>query len=137
MNSPRPQQSGLTLIELLIVVVIIGILSAVAVPSYLNYLAEARRTDAEAVLVESAQVLERYYTEQNTYVGGSLPFAEAPKDGTTKYFDISFGAGPTATSYTIRAVPKGAMLNDACGTLTLTNTGVKGSAGAVDTCWRR
>jgi type IV pilus assembly protein PilE len=133
----RMHQTGVTLIELLIVVAILGILAAVAVPSYQNYLAEARRTEAEAVLVESTQVLERYYTEQNTYVGSSLPYAEAPKDGTTKYYDISFGTGPTATSYTIRAVPKGAMLNDSCGTLTLTHTGVKGSAGTVDTCWRQ
>jgi len=129
-------QLGMTLIELMVVVAIAGILAAIAYPSYQAYVARARRADAETVLLQTAQLVERYYTEQspNTYVGAPQSAAESPMEGSVKYYDILLA--PTATSYVVSAVPKNAMAGDSCGTLTLSNTGVKGSAAAVSTCWR-
>jgi type IV pilus assembly protein PilE len=135
---------GFTLIEMMIVVVVIGILAAIAYPSYQEYVSRARRADAQTALLELAQFMERTYTANGRYLAAdgtapALPFIESPKDGTSKYYDLGFVGAPTASSYTLRAVPKGSMVNDTCGTLTLSNTGAKGQAAGADlaTCWRR
>lgn len=139
MFASQPGQRGFSLIELMVVIVIIGILAAIAYPNYQDYVRATRRSAATADLMENAQFLERYYTENYTYVGATLPITESPKDSSNKFYDLSFATGmPTATTYTIRAVPKNAMLGDTCGTLTLTHAGVKGVGGStVDFCWKQ
>lgn len=134
--------SGFTLVELMIVVAIVGILAAVAYPSYQESIARSRRADAKAVLMENAQFMERYFTQNNTYLNAVLPVTEAPKDGATKYYDITFSPAParTVTTYSLRAVPKNGMASDPCGTLTFSQTGAKGVTGASRTaneCWSR
>lgn len=138
------RSGGFTLIEMMIVVAVIGILAAIAYPSYQEHVRKARRADAQTALLELAQFMERHYTANGKYltdanVAPTLPFSGAPKDGATKYYDLSFASAPTASSYTLRAVPKGAMASDTCGTLTLSNTGAKGQAtgASLATCWRR
>lgn len=141
----RSRGAGFTLIELMIVVAIIALLASIAYPSYTEYVARARRGDAKTVLLENAQFMERYFTQNNSYLNGAanpaLPITEAPKDGGTKFYDISFDGTNTVTAFTIRAVPKGAMLSDPCGTLTLTQSGVRGvsngGARSVQECWDR
>jgi len=135
------RSSGFTLIEVMIVVAVIGILAAIAYPSYLEYVRDARRSDARVNLLELAQYMERYHTGNGSYLNASnaapaLPYTESPKDGGTKYYDLSFSAIAT-NSFTLRAVPKGAMTGDSCGTLTYTFAGVKGAGGDVDDCWGR
>lgn len=140
----RRAARGFTLLEVMVVVAIIGILAAIAYPSYLEHVRKARRADAASALMELAQFMERYYTANGKYVTGAgaapdLPFTEAPKDGSTKYYDLSFSATPTASGYTLQAAPKGAMSADACGTLTLASSGAKGYAtgGSMSKCWTR
>lgn len=140
---------GFTLIEVMIVVAIVGILAAIAYPSYQEHVRKARRADAQAALTELAQFMERHYTANGRYLTAAnanpanaapaLPFTDAPKDGATKFYTLEFSATPTASAYTLRAVPKNAMANDSCGTLTLAHTGAKGQkAGAtLAQCWRR
>lgn len=135
---------GFTLIELMITVAIIGILSAIAYPSYQDYVKQARRADAQASLMELAQFMERHYTSKGGYLAEgqtgsapSLPFTSSPKDGGTAAYKLSLAKGVTAQTYTVQAEPVGSMSGDTCGTLTIDHRGKKGSAGDMKKCWKR
>jgi len=145
----KQKLNGFTLIELMITVAVIGILAAVAYPSYQDYIIKARRADAQSALLQLGQFMERYYTTNGRYTTAAnnttaptLPFTEAPKDGTPKFYDLTVAATPT--SYTLTATRKGAQASDTkCGNLTLTNTGLKGVTGTpaptqtAAQCWSR
>lgn len=132
-SSPSGQRKvvGFSLMELMIVVAIVGILGSIAYPSYLNQVTKSRRTDAQAVLMEAAQFMERFYTENNRYhqdTGGTavaLPaqLGESPRDSGTKSYDITVQTA-TASTYTLRATPKNGQAGD--GFLQVTNTFAKG-----------
>ena len=143
---------GFTLIELMIAVAVVGILAAIAYPSYQEQILKSRRADAKSVLLQAAQWMERYYTENNRYdqnrasppVAVATTFAttgliKSPVDGATKYYDISLAA-VAQNSFTLQAVPTGSQNVDKCQTLTLTNTGVKGVTNSptltATECWR-
>ncbi len=68
----RKDQKGFTLIELIVVVAILGVLAAIAIPMYSDYRSSAYRSAAKAALVEGAQNMERYYTRFNSYDGGTF-----------------------------------------------------------------
>jgi type IV pilus assembly protein PilE len=135
-------QKGFTLIELMIVVAIVAIIASIAYPSYTESIRKSRRADAQAVLLESGQFLERFFTENNRYdqsvagVATALPayLAQAPKEGATKYYNVNLQT-VTNLGYTLSAVPINAQLTDRCGTMTYSITGAKGAA--QTDCWRR
>lgn len=138
------KNAGFTLIELMITVAVIGILAAIAIPNYLDYLRRAARTDAKTTLMENAQFLERNFTEAGRYDRDSagtavaLPSTVSPKDGTAKY-TVTLTA--TQTSYTLSATPVagGFMDGDDCGSLTLNQLGQRGTSGTlgIAPCWNR
>lgn len=138
------RRQGFTLIELMIAVAIVGILAAIAYPSYLEQVRKSRRADAQAALLELTQFMERAYTNCNRYdmtppactAAIALPFTEAPKDGTAKFYDLSFASGPTQTSYTFQAAPKNDQSGDRCGSMRIDNLGVKTVTGSATDCWR-
>ena len=137
---------GFTLIELMIVIVVISILTALGTVSYQDSVRKARRGDAKASLMELAQLMERNYTEANRFdldaagVAYSLPFNTSPKDGTRTYYNITLPA-LTSQTFTLQAAPVAPQTKDTlCMTLRLDNTGTKsisGGSGTAAECWSR
>ena len=129
---------GFTLIELMIVVAIVGILAAVAYPSYVSQTQKSRRADAKTALITGAQQMERYFTQNNTYVGataGATAADTVPATTSNGYYAITLG-GLGAAAYTLTATPGAAQASDPCGTLTYNETGTKTVSGStVAYCW--
>ncbi len=133
----RARQSGFTLIELMIVVLILAVLMAIAYPSYNRHVMKTRRAAAEVCLQERVQLLERYYTTHLSYAGASAP---AQCDDISNFYTIGWTGGdePTAREFSISAEPQGAQTKDEqCGTLSLDQAGTRGISGSgeVAQCW--
>lgn len=125
------KHSGITLLELMVVVAIIGIIASIAFPSYQNQIEKSRRADCQATLTAAANAMERYKTGagQGSYAGatvgtGGVFSATCPFDGNDTYYSLSLSA-LTANAYTILATPAGPMTGT--GRLTVTHTGQR--------CW--
>ena len=102
---------GFTLQELMICIAIVGILSSFAIPSYQSSIKKTRRGDVQGVLMGFSGAMERFYTENYTYVGStastppeapisSLYASEAPLNGGTKYYDLTVESA-TASAYVL------------------------------------
>lgn len=132
---------GFTLIELMIVLAVIAILTAIAIPAYSQWVEKSRRQDAEAALVELANYMERFYSNNGGYVDAAgnaptLPYTTTPKGGSNVYYTLAL-TNVTETTYKLTATPKNSQADDPCGTLSITQSGVQGASGAMsaDECW--
>lgn len=145
MNNSTPpvkMQSGFSLIELMIAVAIVGILAAIAFPSYKQYVVRSNRADAQQTLLQAAQEAERYFVANNSYVNYAVStgLTKSPPSGTTIY-NLSATAA-TASSFKIKATPSATATNKSDGFMTIDSTGQKewdrnndGSIGAGETTW--
>lgn len=106
----RSSARGFTLIEIMIVVAMVAILSAVAVPAYTEYAIRGRIPDATSGLATKQVQLEQWFQDNRTYLGSDAN-ANSPcfNDTRNRNFDFSC-QNLTATTYTLRAVGKGSML---------------------------
>jgi type IV pilus assembly protein PilE len=151
-------ERGFTLLEMMITVAVIGILAAVAYPSYREYVAKGRRAQATADLLAGHQWMERFYTENLRYdqnSGGTATngdaglfatrFPQTPNEGAAVYTPRL--SAVAAQSYTITATRAGAATGDRCGNFTINHLGVRGvvnfdtsfanAAAAMAACWRQ
>lgn len=135
----RRRARGFTLIELMIAVAVVGILSAVAYPSYMAQLAKGRRADGRAALLDLAQRMERHYTERGTYASATLGATGVyPATSPQGHYAMSITA-KTAAGFTIQAAPSGSQSGDVCGNLIYNQAGVKSVSGAslsAAQCWQ-
>ena len=133
----RRTGAGYTLIELMIVLVVIAILAAVAVPSYQNHAFRARRTDGKDLLLRVALAEERHYTSFNRYADTLADLGFGSSESERGWYTVAVVTARSAQAYTLSAMPRGAQAGDACAALTLDHTGVRaesGTAGSGD-CW--
>lgn len=139
--------AGFSLIELLVVLVIMGIVSAIALPSYTQYVQRGHRAEAMGALLEAQHFMARYYSVHGRYDGSAdapeqppeLPqrLQGIPADADLRY-QLRLDAA-TVNSYELAAEPVGSMANDKCGTLTLNQTGLRGLINSdlkAAECWR-
>lgn len=140
MTMTRLPNRGFTLVEVMIALVVVGLLSALAYPSYQQQVAKGRRTDAKQALLELSQKLERYYTERGTYVGAALGTSGIyPNVSSGGYYDLQITA-QTLDGFSVKATPRGAQTGDACAAFQYNQLGEQtvgtGATLSAVKCWQ-
>jgi type IV pilus assembly protein PilE len=142
----KQRQRGFTLVELMLVVAVIAVLAAIAIPLYQEYILRAKRNACEAVMVSVAGVFERRHSAANSYMKPTVTAADDPAHlpGDTptsrptcpekgpKSYDLSVD-NVTASSWTLIAKPYGTQEADKCGTLAINHLGQKFASGLPPT----
>lgn len=119
-------QKGLTLIELVVVILIIGVLAAIAIPSYREYVIRGNRRAAQAAMMEIATRQQQFFVANRAYATDEELGYVLPAEVVDNYdFDVVPDDGPPP-GFEITFTPKGGQAGD--GNLTLNSDGVKGPA---------
>lgn len=163
--TPAYDQRGFTLMELVVVMAVVAILAAIAIPSYTAYIDRGKRAAARAALLDAAGFLERSFTTNGCYnrasvancqaqAGAALTLpaqlTRAPNEGRASYIvTVSFADSATGQAYTLTATPcatagtcpagSDPFADAQCGSLTLTQAGTRAitGSGSVADCWQR
>lgn len=149
-TKPNRKQRGVTILELMIVVVIIAIMSSVAYPSYMRYLVSSKRTAATSALLQVSDKQQQFFMDNKSFADDltqlGLPAnphiisddgMAAAADDADAVYSLSL-SNIAAATYTITAAPLNNQLaqDTDCGSLTLDQAGVRGTSGAGEDCWR-
>ena len=130
-------KQGFTLVEIMIVVAIIGILSAIAIPSYRDYVTRGRIPEATSALATNQVKMEQWFQDNRSYLNAGGKCGAVPADIATKFFTVTC-PNPTSTTYTLTATGKDAMSGF---TYTVNQAGVKATTAVPSgwttstTCW--
>jgi len=137
-NQFSKSNSAFTLVELVVVIAIIAILSGIAIPQYSKYIRRSVCENGKAVLVGAAQMLERYYAQNNKYKGVNLSqygYHQAPIDGKAQFkIELSHPKIKESTeenprAYILTATPLAGSKLNRMGTLSIDNVGVRNATG--------
>jgi type IV pilus assembly protein PilE len=138
----KAQQSGFTLIELMVVVMIVGIISAIAYPSYREQVRRSNRSEAKIALEEKAQALEKCFTRSMDFTSAACANARANVFTPNRTYQVGVNPGipTTATTFALIATPQGNQAGDAeCLNFTLNESGLRGVSGSAsatpERCW--
>jgi len=143
----RHKARGFTLIEIMIVVVIIGVLSAIALPAYQSYIMKSRRADAKNAVLDMASRQERFFSINNNYssTAADLGYSALPLDvnsGGASYYSLSVTTSTGPSGFVAKATPTGTQQKDSdCYTFQVDQTGVQsnlksdGSQITSANCW--
>jgi type IV pilus assembly protein PilE len=148
----RKHQHGVTLMELMIVIAIVGILGAIAVPTYRNYVIRSSRSEAKAMLLQIQAAEEKFYLDNNSYTDdfagdppAGLGLSGTSHSGKYKLTDdaiVTANSGQTYTATVSAVAGQGQDEDTECGSFTITDSGVRGASGAgtdaaaIAHCWR-
>lgn len=147
----RRLQNGFTLIEVMIVVAIIALIVTIAYPSYLEHVARSKRAQAQAAIMKTIQLQERFYTVNGTYAtnaqlpglfglaAGPVYSGENPADAELGWYTISVDNAGTCTPLSVCvnviATPKAGYADDNCGILTQNTVGLRSESGTKDVAY--
>lgn len=120
-------QRGITLIELMIVVVVLGIIAAFAYPSYVSYVIKTNRSAAMSFMTEAAAKQEEYVLDARSYAGNTASLGVSVPTDVAKFYSITITAfnASSPPAYSIVATPASSGIQATDGTLTLMSNGQK------------